>query len=203
MTRPGERVAGCGIEAYRGTVILVCIHGPPGVGKLSVGRQLERMTGYILVHDHLVIETAAVVFPFGEDGFSNLRSQLFADLLHAACSTRRGILLTHANDIFWNPTFETLLRNSVGRFGYAVRRVFLHCDEEEHARRISDPRRAQYRKIREIERLRDLTAAGEFSAPPILRGDLVIDTTEISATETAAQIAFSLALTDQVIRKVS
>ena len=183
-------------------MILLCIHGAPGVGKLSVGAELERITGNIFVHDHLVIETAAVVFPFGKNGFSELRSRLFEDLLDAACTTGRGIVLTHANDVFWKPSFETLLRGCVDRHRYDLRRVFLHCREEEHARRIADPRRAKYRKIRDIALLRRLTSAGEFNQPVIHSDDVVIDTTSLSPRKAAERVALSIASNDGLIKKV-
>jgi broad-specificity NMP kinase len=169
-------------------MLLVCLYGAPGVGKLSVGRHLEDAMGYQLVHDHLTIETAATIFPFGTDGFSRLRSSLFRTLLDAACTTGKGIVVTHADDIFWDPPFESILRSSVDSHDYLVKRVFLQCSEIEHERRISDSSRAQYRKIRSLDRLRSLVDQGEFKTTHARGEDLVLDTSEISAWETARQI---------------
>jgi shikimate kinase len=175
-------------------MLVVCIHGAPGVGKLSVGRQLENATGFILIHDHLVIETAAVVFPFGEARFSRLRSKLFADLLDGACSSGNGIILTHANDIFWEPSFAAMVKDCTKRYGYVVKRVFLSCDYEQHVKRISDPHRARYRKINDMERLRRLIEAGEFKLPVAERGDLSVDTTKLLPLQVAGKIGSSLDL---------
>jgi shikimate kinase len=175
-------------------MLIICIHGAPGVGKLSVGRELADATGFVLIHDHLVIETAAVVFAFGEPRFSALRSKLFADLLDAACSSGRGIVLTHANDIFWQPRFAVILQECASRYGYEVRRVFLTCAPHEHTRRIADPARARYRKINDMDRLRRLTELGEFqSIAPHMR-DILIDTTSHSPSRVAEEIASSLNL---------
>ena len=35
---------------------LVCIFGPPAVGKMTVGRELSRQTGSKLLHNHMTIE---------------------------------------------------------------------------------------------------------------------------------------------------
>ena len=44
---------------------LVFLYGPPGVGKLTVGKELSAMTGYPLFHNHLVFDLVAALFePF-------------------------------------------------------------------------------------------------------------------------------------------
>lgn len=173
-------------------MLLVCLYGAPGVGKLSVGRQLEQSTNYLLLHDHLTIETAAAIFPFGTEGFSRLRSALFRPLLDAACATGKGILATHADDVFWKPSFQSILRTTVDSHGYSLKRVFLRCSDFEHERRIADPSRTQYRKIQSLDRLRSLVEAGEFETTRPRFEDLVLDTTEMSACEAARQIGLWL-----------
>jgi hypothetical protein len=96
--------------------------------------------------------------------------------------------------VFWQPAFRSIVLDCALRHGYPVRRVFLQCDPVEHARRISDPSRALYRKIGNIERLRRLTAAGEFRPPNPEPGDLTIDTTHLTPLEVATEIAASVGL---------
>ena len=178
-------------------MLIVSIHGAPGVGKLSAGLQLEKATGFILIHDHLVIKSAAVVFEFGRPGFAALRSKLFSDLLDAACSTGNGIILTHANDIFWQPSFQTMVRDCAKRYSYRLKRIMLCCDHQEHTKRISDPTRSRYRKIIDIERLECLTEAGEFRPPSPDEGDISINTTYLPPVQVAAEIAFALGLVER------
>ena len=181
-------------QAYENGMLLICLHGPPGVGKLSVGRQLQRMTDYILIHDHLTIESATVIFPFGARGFSSLRSGLFASLLQAALTTRRGIIVTHADDVFWDPPFDDILEESAGRQGYSISRVLLGCSDEEHELRISSPERANYQKITEMRRLKKLSTEGEFTPRVATDDDLVMDTTGKSPADVAYTIAESFGL---------
>jgi len=175
-------------------MLMVCLHGPPGVGKLTVGRHLEEQTGFILIHDHLTIETAAAVFSFAAPGFSELRSKLFSTLVDAACSTQRGIIVTHADDVFWRPSFSEILSACSEKRRYAISRAFLRCARNEHEHRISNPERARYQKITDIERLDQLIRAGEFEPTQVAPDDLLIDTTKQSASEVAATIALSLGI---------
>lgn len=175
-------------------MLMVCLHGPPGVGKLTIGRELERQTGYILIHDHLTIETAATVVPFAAPGFAELRSKLFSVLLDGACATRRGIILTHADDVFWAPPFGEMLSMCAEKHDYAVSRALLRCARHEHERRIRNPERHQYQKIADMERLDRLTRAGEFDPMTVTPGDMVLDTTGRSPRDIAATIAQSLGI---------
>ncbi len=167
---------------------LICLHGAPGVGKLSVARQLQNLSGAILVHDHLVIDAATSVFPFGKSGFSELRSALFARLLDASVATGRELIVTHADDLFWTPSFDELIR-PLGSQGYEILHVLLVCEEREHGRRISNPSRSKYQKITDIERLNRLTAAGEFEPLSPDNADKLLDITELPPSSAAFEIS--------------
>ena len=42
---------------------LVVLHGPPAVGKLTVARELARLTGWRLFHNHLVVDALLAQLP--------------------------------------------------------------------------------------------------------------------------------------------
>ena len=41
---------------------LVIIFGPPAVGKMAVGMELERLTGFRLFHNHLTVDPVMRLF---------------------------------------------------------------------------------------------------------------------------------------------
>ena len=43
---------------------LVIIFGPPAVGKMTVGLELERLTGFRLFHNHMTVDPVIRLFPF-------------------------------------------------------------------------------------------------------------------------------------------
>jgi hypothetical protein len=51
---------------------LVCLIGPPAVGKTTVGQELCRRTGYKLFHGHVVGDALSPYFPFGTASFARL-----------------------------------------------------------------------------------------------------------------------------------
>ena len=51
---------------------LVCLIGPPAVGKMTVGQELCRRTGFKLFHGHVVADVLTPHFPFGTPSFARL-----------------------------------------------------------------------------------------------------------------------------------
>jgi hypothetical protein len=51
---------------------LVCLIGPPAVGKMTVGQALCHVTGFHLFHGHVVADVLSPFFPFGTASFSRL-----------------------------------------------------------------------------------------------------------------------------------
>lgn len=43
---------------------LIFIYGQPAVGKLTVAKELEKITGYKILHNHLFVDLVRSVFEF-------------------------------------------------------------------------------------------------------------------------------------------
>ncbi len=85
------------------TMKLVIITGPPAVGKMTVGRMLEKITDLRLFHNHMSIELVNKFFDFGTKEFERLdkiiRFEIFKEV---AKSKLNGIIFT----IVWDFDFE-------------------------------------------------------------------------------------------------
>jgi hypothetical protein len=66
------------------TLRLIFLHGLPGVGKLTVARELARLTGYKLFHNHLAVDLVESVFEFGSWPFVELREMIWLALFSRA-----------------------------------------------------------------------------------------------------------------------
>ena len=75
---------------------LVVIFGPPAVGKMTVGIELERLTGLRLFHNHMTVDAILPFFPFGSAGFHKLveefRRRIFEEV---AASDLAGLIFTY------------------------------------------------------------------------------------------------------------
>src|SRR3954453_494481 len=63
---------------------LVLVFGPPAVGKVTVGDELAKITGYKLSHNHMTVEPVLDIFPFGSPPFSRLVNEFRRRIIEAA-----------------------------------------------------------------------------------------------------------------------
>ncbi len=168
---------------------LVVLHGPPGVGKLTVGRELAALTGYRLFHNHLTVDLVHALFEFGTSPFRELRERIWLDLLgRAAEENLPGVILTLVFEPSLLPGFYDRLRERIETTGGSLRLFELRCSVEENQRRIVQPDRAVFLKGTDAAFLGEALRRRRYDAPHDMLGNVVIDTTTLSAAETAQLI---------------
>ena len=74
---------------------LLVIFGPPAVGKMTVGQEIEKATGMRMFHNHMTIDLVHKFFEFGTPSFEKLvRSFRIQILEEVAASDLPGIIFT-------------------------------------------------------------------------------------------------------------
>jgi len=180
-------------------VRLVVIFGPAAVGKMTVGMELQRLTGLRLFHNHMAIDLALRFFPFGTPQFSRIvstiRTRVFEEV---ASSELPGLIFTYV----WaldNPGDKRDVDGIVRFFaerGAQVCFVELAATQEERLRRNVTPRRlAEKAPKRELEQSRALllehdakyrfNSNGDFFYPD---RHIKIENTHLDPTQVADQI---------------
>ena len=80
-------------------MVLLCLHGLPGVGKFTVGRELEALTGFPLFHNHLTVDLVTTLFDFGSPEFVDLREHIWLEAFQrAARAGLPGLIFTFAGE---------------------------------------------------------------------------------------------------------
>jgi AAA domain len=176
-------------------VRLIFLHGWPGVGKLTVARELAKLTGFRLFHNHLAVDLVESVFEFGSLPFVELREKIWVDVFsQAAAAKLDGLIFTFAFDRTVRGGFIETTREVIESSGGEVRFVELRCSTEELERRIEHPSRRTFGKLNSVGRFRELKEAGAFVDPGIPAERLVVDTTELGASDAAHLILGKLGL---------
>jgi hypothetical protein len=62
-------------------VHLVCVTGPPAVGKMTVGRAVCDLTGFRLFHNHMSIEPLLGVYDFGTPSFARINAMIRREVI--------------------------------------------------------------------------------------------------------------------------
>jgi RNase adaptor protein for sRNA GlmZ degradation len=176
-------------------VKLVFLYGAPGVGKLTVARELVGLTGYKLFHNHLTVDLVTSLFPFGSEQAGRLSTKFRLEMFQeAARANLPGVIFTFVYARGADDGFVQQVLDAVEPSGGRVLFVLLKCDEEELLRRVEDESRRAFGKLRDAAYVRGLCAQHKLAAPVPQRESLVLDTTHLAASEAARRVAAHFSL---------
>ncbi len=174
---------------------LLFIYGKPATGKLTVARELAKLTGYKLFHNHLTVDLLLAVFDFGSKPFVELREEIWlAVIKRAAIERQHGLIFTFAPETTVRPGFVEKVLDAVLGAGSRVRFIELTCPMDEVYRRIDNQSRRNTGKLTDHEVYEKLEAQGVFATTHMPEADVMIDTSRLTPEESAAQIVKDLRL---------
>jgi chloramphenicol 3-O-phosphotransferase len=167
---------------------LIFLHGAPAVGKLTVARELARLTDAHLFHNHLTVDLCTSLFPFGSEPFIHLREQIWLAAFAEAARNDVSLIFTFNPERTVRERFVQDARDAVESAGGRIVFVELTCADAELERRMEDPSRKEFGKLASVELYRSLKNEGAFNFAKLPDG-LSFDTTNQTPDATAQAIA--------------
>ena len=101
-----------------------------------MARELSRLTGLPVFHNHLVVDVLLEVFEFGPPEFVALREQVWLATFGTAAASGRSLIFTFAPGGTVKPRFPHLTVETIEAHHGQVRFVELHVTDPEQERRI-------------------------------------------------------------------
>ncbi len=174
---------------------LIFIYGLPATGKLTVARELSRVTGYPVFHNHLVVDLLWSLFEFGSKPFVELREEIWLSVFRQAAENQLpGLIFTFAPETTVRAGFIPGAARVLADAGSSVDFVKLTCPVDELKLRIPDASRQQYKKLSSVEVFDQLHGDGVFDAISMPEPRVSIDTSTCSPARAALEIARTLHL---------
>jgi hypothetical protein len=186
-------------------VTLIIIFGPPAVGKMTVGLELERLTGFPLFHNHMTVDPLMRLFPLDSAAFGRLVTEFRHRIFEEFVSTEsKGLIFTFVwvLDDAQDRAFVDRTTKLFTDRGGSVCFVELEATQAERLRRNETPLRlAEKRPQRDVagsrafllaaDQRHQMNSQGSFYYPD---RHLKIENTELSAVEVAQRVVTHFSL---------
>ncbi len=167
---------------------LVVLYGPPGVGKLTIAKELAKITGYNNFHNHLTFEPVRSILPIEHPDFWSIVKRWRLQLLEIAAKNKvKGLIITvvYTKKESMIPRVIRLMKKYHAQTYF----VKLHCDHHILKKRVKHPSRKAYRKLRTIKGLNAFCKKHDVhSSVPNVK-NFEIDNTHVSPKQCAKMIA--------------
>jgi len=168
---------------------LIFIYGPPSVGKFTTGRELAKLTGFGLFHNHLTVNAVRPIF--ADDDVRRgplLEEWRLAGIRHAA-QAGKDLIFTLAYSGEVDDEWVSRVVDTVAAAGGETKFVQLYAPHEALFDRVTDSTRADMGKISRAEELRKSLGSRDRYARVKHAGHLVIDTSKVTPQQSALRIA--------------
>ena len=127
---------------------LVIVFGPLAVGKMTVGQELEQITGLKLFHNHMTIEIVLPFFDMKSPSFKKLVNSFRIQMLEeVAKSSLEGVIFTYVWEFDQKKDCEFIDRIAgiFERESASVYYVELEADAEERLKRNKSANRLKHK----------------------------------------------------------
>lgn len=132
---------------------IILLYGPPGVGKLTVGKQLSTKTKFILFNGHQLADLVHSIFDFGTKEFVDTTNRLWLYLFEASIrSKNQGLIVSlvygvqtlrgKEDDTFFRKVIRLAKKHKTNLYF-----VKLKCSDQTLYRRVQNPTRRKYGKL--------------------------------------------------------
>jgi adenylylsulfate kinase-like enzyme len=167
---------------------LIVLYGIPGVGKKTVGQELEKITGMQLMDNHSILDLVRRFlpqkFPVSVSVARHIRLLILKGLIEI---NSPGLIITFAGGSSGATTYLVECVKMVEEHGGEVFLVELACELQEVRKRIEHPSRKGHFKVVTQQELDEFLQKDYFKGLPG-KESIRIDNTYLSATECAKKI---------------
>ncbi len=174
---------------------IIFIYGLPATGKLTVAKDLAKMTDIPLCHNHMIFDLVFKIFKWQSREGQKMREKVYADIVKLSLQSGASIIFTHAHASaaqypfgVSSNTFVRKIERMTKTYGGLFCPVYLLCSEKELYKRVVHPSRKTFNKTNTIAGMKWWIASDIPAAQLPTKNTFVIDNTKLSSKKVAEMI---------------
>jgi len=163
----------------------ILIYGAPAAGKYTVAKELSKLTGFTLLHNHLLNDLVTAACDFGSCRFGELVHSYRLDIMNEAAKAKKsGLIMTWVYSKINDDYLKKIVKQSKKYNGEII---FIHliCDYDELLKRVKDPSRKIFNKIKTHKKFKKVIKEFDLTKDVPCTPNYVIDNTNLSPIKTA------------------
>lgn len=167
---------------------LILLYGPPAVGKLTIAQEIQKLTGFKLLHNHQVSDLVMTMHDRGTPAAADLNHQIRLAVYKAAAAQNvPGMISTVLYRYDIKDQIHAAIRDYAALPDVEAYAIRLSCAPEVLETRVATPARMGTNKIHSVEKLRLVLASEDLlrALPDDVIPSLHIDTTNLEPHEAA------------------
>ncbi|KKS90197.1 MAG: hypothetical protein UV66_C0007G0009 [Candidatus Woesebacteria bacterium GW2011_GWA1_43_12] len=167
----------------------VFIYGPPAVGKLTVAKELSKMIGYKLFHNHLTVDLVTSIFLFDSDQLRRLSEKFRLEIFEEAAKANiEGLVFTMVYGPEADDEFIKKVVNIVEGNDGKVLFVRLFADIQILKKRVTEESRRSFNKTTSPQVLEEVIDKFKVFEAVSNHKSLSLDTGLLTPVESAREI---------------
>jgi shikimate kinase len=167
---------------------LILLYGGPGTGKLTIAKELARLTEFTLFHNHMILNALSEIFGYDNPSRRKLEKEFRLRIIEEAAKADINMIATGVimrdNEDFYKHIIQTVKEHH----GECLL-VHITANKDVLKQRISDKSRIELKKISTVDRLNEWNMQYPESFKRIhYDNQFTIDTSNLSHQEVADKV---------------
>lgn len=170
---------------------LIVLYGAPAAGKLTIARELEKITDIKVFDNHQVIDIFEPLVSREYHDFTPAVRRATLTMLEDMVKAKQSDIVTtvaYAHDFPGDETYVLDIVSLARKNGVEAFPIFLKCDREALLERVEGPTRKAFGKLTDKDAMTTAIEQYDLFTPADVEGNEVFDVTDMSAEAVAAEI---------------
>ena len=167
---------------------VVVLYGPPAVGKLSVARELAKITDFKVFHNHVRNDIIEQFLEYKHKKFFDYAHKISRVIYDLALNENINLIVTSCYAKGDDDALHKRFLKSMRKKGVTVYHAQLLCDEKELFKRVKHESRKEFGKINNEKGLKNTLKKYDLLSPIQFVDNFVIDNTALSPKKAAKMI---------------